>query len=188
MKSHGGGVEVIGLDDGVLHLRLEGSCHGCGSSAATLRTAVEAALLEGAPDLLGLEVDGVAEPPSSGAFIPLSAIGGLPAPAPSAWEIVSGLDAVEPGSLEHRLVSGTTIVLSRLGDDYYAYASTCPGCGATLSAAVTDGHLGCSACDRRFDIVGAGRCVAEPALRLSPFPLVLQGAGTARVAVPATAR
>jgi Fe-S cluster biogenesis protein NfuA len=60
LRSHGGGVELLGVADGVVRLRLEGSCHGCPSSAQTLRDAIETALYEAAPDLAGLEVEGAA--------------------------------------------------------------------------------------------------------------------------------
>ena len=36
MESHGGNVELLGIEDGVARLRLEGSCHGCAASASTL--------------------------------------------------------------------------------------------------------------------------------------------------------
>lgn len=36
MESHGGGVELLGLEGEVAHLRLHGSCDGCPSSASTL--------------------------------------------------------------------------------------------------------------------------------------------------------
>ena len=61
MESHGGDVELLGLDDGVARLRLLGTCNGCAASATTLELAVEKALEEAAPDLEGLEVEGVAE-------------------------------------------------------------------------------------------------------------------------------
>ena len=39
LGSHAGGVEYLGIDDaGVVHLRLEGTCHGCPSSTVTVRT------------------------------------------------------------------------------------------------------------------------------------------------------
>ena len=53
MESHGGDVELLGLDDGVARLRLEGSCEGCPASAATLELAIKQALEEAAPDLPG---------------------------------------------------------------------------------------------------------------------------------------
>jgi len=59
LASHGGNVEFLGVDEGVARLRLEGSCNGCPSSAATLENALKEAIEATAPDLLGLEVEGV---------------------------------------------------------------------------------------------------------------------------------
>jgi Fe-S cluster biogenesis protein NfuA len=59
LASHGGNVELVGVEEGVARLRLEGSCNGCPSSAATLEHALKEAIEEAAPDLLGLEVEGV---------------------------------------------------------------------------------------------------------------------------------
>jgi Fe-S cluster biogenesis protein NfuA len=59
LASHGGNVELVGVEEGVARLRLEGSCNGCPSSAATLENALKEAIEEAAPDLLGLEVEGV---------------------------------------------------------------------------------------------------------------------------------
>lgn len=60
MESHGGDVELVELtDDGVARLALEGSCHGCSASRATLETAITRALEEHCPDLAGTEVGGV---------------------------------------------------------------------------------------------------------------------------------
>jgi Fe-S cluster biogenesis protein NfuA len=61
MESHAGGVELLAIEDGVARLRLQGSCHGCASSQATLELAIREALDTHAPDLLGLEVEGVVE-------------------------------------------------------------------------------------------------------------------------------
>lgn len=58
LKSHGGNVEFIKLEDGIAHLRLEGSCHGCTASTITLKTTIEEAIYKAAPDLQGIEVDG----------------------------------------------------------------------------------------------------------------------------------
>jgi Fe-S cluster biogenesis protein NfuA len=62
LASHGGGVELLDVADGVVHLRLEGSCNGCPSSAVTLRTAVEEAIARAAPDVDRIETEGVAAP------------------------------------------------------------------------------------------------------------------------------
>ena len=59
LGAHGGDVELLGVDDdeGVVHLRLLGSCDGCPSSAVTLQTAVEGAIYESAPEVVRIEVD-----------------------------------------------------------------------------------------------------------------------------------
>ena len=63
MHSHGGNVELLGIDGGIVRLRLHGSCHGCPSSAATLRQNIEQAILEKAPDVAGIEVESESGPP-----------------------------------------------------------------------------------------------------------------------------
>ena len=63
LGSHAGGIEYLGVDvDGVAHLRLQGSCDGCAGSAATVHTAVERAVLEAAPEVSSVDVEGVVEP------------------------------------------------------------------------------------------------------------------------------
>ena len=64
LRSHGGNVELLGVDDGVVRLRLLGSCHGCASSAVTMKQTIQEAVLGLAPDATGLEVEGAAEEPS----------------------------------------------------------------------------------------------------------------------------
>jgi Fe-S cluster biogenesis protein NfuA len=69
LGSHAGGIEFLGVDEhGVAQLRLQGSCDGCAGSAATVHTAVERAVLEAAPDVLSVEVEGMVEqkPATSG--------------------------------------------------------------------------------------------------------------------------
>jgi Fe-S cluster biogenesis protein NfuA len=59
LAKHGGDVELLALDDqiGAVKLRLLGSCDGCPSSAATLQGAVEAAILEAAPEVTRIVLD-----------------------------------------------------------------------------------------------------------------------------------
>ena len=64
LKSHGGNVEFIKVENNIAYLRLEGSCHGCPGSTNTLKLAIEETLYKAAPDLDGLQVEGVTEPPA----------------------------------------------------------------------------------------------------------------------------
>lgn len=65
LKSHGGDVELLGIDDGFVRLRLTGSCHGCASSAVTMKQTIEEAVIGRAPDALGMEVEGVVSEPDT---------------------------------------------------------------------------------------------------------------------------
>lgn len=59
LQGHGGDVELLELDEavGAVHLRLLGSCDGCPSSAVTLRTEVERAIAEAAPEIVTIDVE-----------------------------------------------------------------------------------------------------------------------------------
>ena len=52
LKSHGGDVELSSTSDGIVRLRLHGSCGSCPSSSITLKNAFEDALFEAAPDIV----------------------------------------------------------------------------------------------------------------------------------------
>lgn len=70
LKSHGGSVELLGIRDAVVRVRLEGNCHGCGSSAATVKQLLEEAILAAAPEVTEVEAEGVAAPAvAAAAFI-----------------------------------------------------------------------------------------------------------------------
>jgi Fe-S cluster biogenesis protein NfuA len=60
LATHGGNVELLSVSEGVAHLRLAGTCHGCPSSLATLKDAIEAAIFKAAPDITRVDAEGVA--------------------------------------------------------------------------------------------------------------------------------
>ena len=55
-------MELVGIDNGVVQLRLVGNCHGCPSLTATVKARVEQAIYETAPETVRIEVDGSLEP------------------------------------------------------------------------------------------------------------------------------
>jgi Fe-S cluster biogenesis protein NfuA len=65
LRSHGGEVELLGVREGVVSLRLQGSCSGCAASRTTLELAVADAVRRAAPEVDEIRAeDGV---PGSGA-------------------------------------------------------------------------------------------------------------------------
>ena len=57
IASHRGQVEVVDFDerDGVLLLRLGGTCHGCAASTLTLKHGIEARLRQSVPEVKVVE-------------------------------------------------------------------------------------------------------------------------------------
>ncbi|MFN2463975.1 MAG: NifU family protein, partial [Candidatus Dormibacteria bacterium] len=140
IQSHGGDVDVLAVQQGVVRLRLRGACHGCAGSTVTLKRGVEAALRDGFPGFVGMEVDdsapapppprpaGVAMSAPGAAFVPLTRLTELRPAAPEApvWtELGHGEDVGEealaaPGSGQ--------VLLCRAGGELYAYRN---GCGVS---------------------------------------------------------
>jgi Fe-S cluster biogenesis protein NfuA len=79
LSLQGGRVELLGLDDGLVRLRLEVTSQSRGSSTASLEQIVAAALYDAAPDVLGIQFDSSGRTPGwSSTFIPLDEILGEP--------------------------------------------------------------------------------------------------------------
>jgi Fe-S cluster biogenesis protein NfuA len=57
IASHRGMVEVVDFDEqeGVLVVRLSGSCHGCSASTVTLKQGIESRLRETVPEVKHVE-------------------------------------------------------------------------------------------------------------------------------------
>ncbi|MCL6459634.1 MAG: NifU family protein [Gorillibacterium sp.] len=53
LQRDGGDVELVGIEDGIVQLRLQGACGSCPSSTITLKAGIERALVE--------EVEGIIE-------------------------------------------------------------------------------------------------------------------------------
>ena len=177
LGSHAGGVELLGVDpQGVVHLRLEGSCDGCPSSTMTVKLAIERAIEEAAPEVTAVEVENLTreKEPQLLQIQPLR----------REWEVVDGLEGLEPGRLTAVEVAGAGVVVCSVGGELYAYRDRCPACGTGLAgrAALDAGVLACGACGQRFDVRLAGRGVDQPELHLVPLPL-LAGDGRVRLAV-----
>jgi Fe-S cluster biogenesis protein NfuA/nitrite reductase/ring-hydroxylating ferredoxin subunit len=196
MESHGGNVELLGLADGVVRLRLEGSCDGCPASSSTLELAIKQALEEAAPDLAGLEVEGVAEgSPAglrggeiSGTPLPVVHVNGDAAAEPAIgsarWiELAQGITP-EPGLVATTELAGLKILIANVQGSLLAFRDACAACGEPLAdGELKGGVLACPRCERRFYLPRAGRSMDEERLLLEPVPLLAQNGGV-RIAIP----
>jgi Fe-S cluster biogenesis protein NfuA/nitrite reductase/ring-hydroxylating ferredoxin subunit len=191
LKSHGGNVEFIKVEDGVAFLSLQGSCHGCPGSTVTLKLAIEEAIYKAAPDLDGLQVEGVTDtPPRPG--IPVTFVpprrhkdATHPREQDGGWRVVERLDTLPEGTLKVITVHNVPMIFCQIADTYYAYHNHCSNCNAPLESAGLEGTiLSCSTCGQQFDVCSAGRCLDAPELFLEPVPLLVED-GKVKVALAA---
>ena len=195
LGSHGGDVELLGIDDiGVVTLRFLGTCDSCPSSTVTLQLAVEGAIQAAAPEVTAIQVEAGAR--SAPGLISIeslrvrldegeSAAAWLPTPE------LASLAAGEIGGFEK---DGIRLVACRLGADLFAYRDHCPACGNNLAGAVLERRLGdsaanlilvCPHCRARYDARRAGVGL-DGDHHLEPLPL-LRRDGVLSVAVPVNA-
>ena len=193
MESHGGSVDLLCLEDGVARIHLRGSCSDCSASSVTLELAIKQALEEAAPDLLGLEVEGVAPQTMGGVGLPMvtgSAPTGMELPvlmaAPKAapsWLEVESLPELGTGALAAVTVAGRELVIANVDGTLLAYRDACAGCGGALhEGALNAGALICPGCKRSFFLPRAGRSMDDERLQLEPVPL-LREQGRVKVAL-----
>jgi Fe-S cluster biogenesis protein NfuA/nitrite reductase/ring-hydroxylating ferredoxin subunit len=178
LQSHGGNVELLGIEEGLARVRMEGSCDGCPSSAVTLKLAIEEAVLKAAPDLEGIEAEGVTEPKPAPTIVAGPMLRKKEKKRPEEdgafWTVVGGLPQLSEGGTLLKEISGEPVLFLKLGDDFYAYRHLCPGCGESLErGSLEEVELSCPGCERRYDVRRAGRCLDDPQLHLEPIPLLV---------------
>jgi Fe-S cluster biogenesis protein NfuA len=66
LRKQGSDVELLAIDEGIVRVRIEAGGHACGSTVKNLRSTVEEAIYEAAPDITSLVVEGLEEQPASG--------------------------------------------------------------------------------------------------------------------------
>ena len=170
MESHGGNVELLGIEDGIAKLRLAGSCKSCRASSSTLELAVRQALEEAAPDLLGMDVEGVMEEEEEVTGIALPMANGAPS-----WHT---LDIAPPELLTGTDVDGMSLFVANVDGTLLAYRNSCASCGGDLTGGALDaGSLACPDCGRTYFLPGAGRSMDDDHLQLQPIPLLREAEG-----------
>jgi Fe-S cluster biogenesis protein NfuA/nitrite reductase/ring-hydroxylating ferredoxin subunit len=209
MESHGGNVELLSLQNGIARIHLRGSCSDCAASSVTLELAIKQALEDAAPDLEGLEVEGVAAQTAGGGGLPM--VTGSPPtqfpptpPAPAAptgmelpvvmstpggrapestWFEIDSVGMLADGQLATVSVAGSDLLVANVEGALLAYRDRCASCGAPLhEGLLSAGALHCPACERSFFLPRAGRSMDSDGFQLEPVPL-LRDEGRVKVAL-----
>jgi len=201
LGSHAGGVEYLGVAEGVARLKLEGSCSGCPSSTVTVQLAIEGAVLDAAPEVTSVVVEGMTPAPPAPTLLQ---IGRRPDEVPAelvqaatgqvqAGNGVGWVTLPNIGPPSSRPVSasadGLPVIVCSVRGTLYAYRDACAGCGSSLADGELDRELlTCPSCGARYNVRLAGKSVAdagspEIGVHLDPLPLLADSQGV-RVAVP----
>lgn len=198
LGTHGGDVEFLGIDDeGVVRLRLLGSCDGCPSSSVTLELAVEGAVQAAAPETTRIDVEASAPAAAkAGAVISLDSLRtriDRPGEATSAaWVALPDLGSLAPGELAGFEVDGLAVCGCRIGNEIFCFRDRCAHCGESLGggvierqlgAAVGSGVLRCPHCRSHFDVKRAGAGLDNTDEHLEPLPVLVRD-GVTSIAVP----
>ncbi len=177
LKSHEGDIEILRISEGVVHLRLAGSCHGCPSSFATVKLTIETAILEAAPEISEVRAQGLSAAESSERY-------------DSDWIGLDAHTALATGGSSALEVTGTPVLLVSDGRLVHAYRNQCPRCLHGLSGAVLEWPmLVCRSCDERFDVASGGQAQDAAGLAIEVFPVAydVHDARRVRLAIPVTA-
>jgi Fe-S cluster biogenesis protein NfuA/nitrite reductase/ring-hydroxylating ferredoxin subunit len=186
LGSHAGGVEYLGVFDGVARLKLAGSCNGCPSSTVTVQLAITGAVHDAAPEVSDVVVEGMTTAPSEPALLQ---IGRRPAEAHAqAGNGVGWVALPNIGPPSARPVSasanGMPVIVCAVRGTLYAYRDACADCGSSLAAGeLAREVLACPGCGARYDVRLAGKGVDDADIHLDPLPLLADSQGV-RVAVP----
>ncbi len=164
LRSHGGDVELVGVEAGTAKVRLHGSCSGCSMSAVTLREGVEQALVDGVEEITGIEV---LEDQPTAAFIPLSSIGRRD----TGWIKGPDATAVPLGGMMRFDVDDDSFVITNIDQRLAVFRNECVHQGLTLDGGmIDDGVLVCPWHGFRYD-AASGECLSAPGAQLPQIPL-----------------
>ena len=165
LKSHGGNVELISLQNDIAKLRLQGTCQSCASSSVTLELAIRNAIEQACPDLAHFDVEGVADKPAHLPNLHRMV---------TDWTEIKSAHQLEEGAWMPVRLGDSRLVVCKYQGTLYAYRNRCPACNMPLDTGTFEaGFLSC-ALNHRYDVVHAGQCAEIPSAHLDPLPLLVQ--------------
>jgi Fe-S cluster biogenesis protein NfuA/nitrite reductase/ring-hydroxylating ferredoxin subunit len=181
IESHGGEVELLGVEGGVVRVKLQGACVGCAGSAITLKRGIEEALRQHMPGF----TDVVAEelPAVTGVALPMAPSGALEAMRRPVFVEVAEDAGLAEGELRVVDAEGIPVLLARHQGEVYAVRNGCAVDGLPLEGSrLTDaGVLVCPWHNCAYDIRSGVRVDDEDG-RLTVVPIAIRD-GAIKVAV-----
>lgn len=193
LVSQGCDIELLGIDDARARIRLIRRGNGA-PPIAVLKAEIEKALSEVAPDLAGIEIEGLSDQIEATAKA-AAALGGMihqpPAePRPSlvqikrkppqsneaanTWVPVIRSQSIEDGEFKIVNFEDINVLIWNLGGEYYAYRNACAEGGRALDDSLFESPmLSCSCHGYGYDL-RRGNCIERPELKLEQIPLKVE--------------
>lgn len=200
IESHGGALELLEVDGGIVHVRLGGSCHGCAASAMTLRRGVEEKLRERIPwfeEIVAHDPEEADEAPLPGA-LPMVQVGASPSVSNGDGDLLQITQLKRPvfvdvgpiadlpsGTMQVADVDGNAILVINLDGEPYAFRNICPvdGRNPLDGGRLTGSVLICPWHNCAYDARTGRRADEEPnAESLAVVPIALSSDGVMRIA------
>jgi Fe-S cluster biogenesis protein NfuA/nitrite reductase/ring-hydroxylating ferredoxin subunit len=197
IEGHGGELELVDVQDGVISVRMSGACNGCAASAMTLRRGIETKLrerLDWFEEVVALEPEGgEAEPHEPPASLPLLHIeprseqagtnGGATTELLQIEKLrrpvfveVGAFDDLAEGTLKAVDVDGRSVLILKLDGEPYAFVNVCPNAGARLpldGAKLSGSVIVCPWHNCAYDARSGKRVDDEPGPALAVVPIAV---------------
>jgi len=193
LVSQGCDVELLGIDDARARLRLMRSGKGA-PPIAVLKADIENALSEVAPDLAGIEIEGLSEKVEATAKVAAALGRMIEKPQPNSkpalvqikrkqaeisspektWVPVIRSQSIEDGEFKIVNYEDINVLILNLDGEFYAYQNACADGGRPLDDSLFQSPmLNCSCHGYGYDL-RRGNCIERPDLKLASVPVNLE--------------
>jgi len=200
IESHGGALELLDVDGGVVHVRMSGACEGCAASAMTLRRGIETKLRERIPWFEEIVPhDPEPEPvPDGVTLLPMVQVDPRQSQPAAGGELlqiaqlkrpvfvdVGPMAELAPGEMKVATVDDNDILVLNIDGEPYAFRNVCPvdGRNPLDGGRLTGSVLVCPWHNCAYDARTGKRADDEPnADSLAVVPIAVSGDGMMRIA------
>ena len=200
IESHGGALELLDVDGGVVHVRMSGACEGCAASAMTLRRGIETKLRERIPWFEEIVAhDPEPEPvPDGVTLLPMVQVDPRQSQPAAGGELlqiaqlkrpvfvdVGPMAELAPGEMKVATVDDNEILVLNVDGEPYAFRNVCPvdGRNPLDGGRLTGSVLVCPWHNCAYDARTGKRVDDEPdAGSLAVVPIAVSGDGMMRIA------
>lgn len=167
LATHGGDIEVVGIEPPRLLLRLLGACDGCPAQLLTLRSVIASALKADCPEITEfVEV----KAPDETRLPPVRLEN-------EGWRPAGLLPEIPEDGARDVAVGRDELLLVRRSDAVTCFAAYCPHRGVPVDSRdiEEDGVLTCQRHGYQFDL-DTGECLSAPSLSLEKFEVkIIEG-------------